>query len=79
MVPSHRELGFAEVAALFPWDWIFGESLLATLGSIEDKVMAGETPANPATMARLLRGSARGRARLGLQGWRSARRSRERC
>jgi hypothetical protein len=34
MVPSHRELGFAEVAALFPGDWIFGEFLIATLGGI---------------------------------------------
>ena len=49
MVPSHRQLGFAEVAALFPGDWIFEEFLLATLGDIGDKVMAGGTPANPAT------------------------------
>ncbi len=33
MVPSHRELGSAEVAALFPGDGIFGEFLLATIGS----------------------------------------------
>jgi hypothetical protein len=50
MVPSHRELGFAEVAALFPGGGIFGELLLATLGDIRDKGMAGGTPANPATL-----------------------------
>ncbi len=32
MVPSHRELGFAEVAALFPGDGIFEEVLMATIG-----------------------------------------------
>jgi hypothetical protein len=31
MVPSHHELGFAELAALFPGDRIFGEFLHATL------------------------------------------------
>jgi hypothetical protein len=31
MVPSHRRVGFANAPALFPGDWIFGESLLATL------------------------------------------------
>ena len=31
MVPSHRELGFVEVAALFPGDWIFGKFVHATL------------------------------------------------
>jgi hypothetical protein len=50
MVPSHRELGFAEVAALFPGDWIFGEFLLAALGVVRNKVMAGGTPANPAAL-----------------------------
>jgi hypothetical protein len=47
MVPSHRELGFAEVAALFPGDGIFAELLLATLGDIRDKVMAGGTRPTP--------------------------------
>ena len=35
--------------ALFPGDWIFEEFLLATLGDIGDKVVAGGTPATPAT------------------------------
>jgi hypothetical protein len=52
MVPSHRRVGFADAAALFPGDWIFGESLLATLGSIWDKVTAGLNPADPATLER---------------------------
>jgi hypothetical protein len=50
MVPSHRELGFAEVAALFPGDWIFGMSLRATMETAKDKVMAGAAPANPAAL-----------------------------
>jgi acyl-CoA thioesterase I len=50
MVPSHRRVGFADAAALFPRDWIFGEFLLATFGDIRDKVMAEGTPANPAAL-----------------------------
>src|SRR6202049_939370 len=52
MVPSHRELGFAEVAALFPRDWIFGEFLLAALRAFGTKLWPGGTPANPATLVR---------------------------
>ncbi len=50
MVPSHRELGFAEVAALFPGDRIFEEFRHATFGVIWDKATAGRTPAAPATL-----------------------------
>jgi len=53
MVPSHRRVGCADAPALFPvyrWDF-FKEFLLATRGVVKDKVMAGETPANPATLA----------------------------
>ena len=50
MVPSHRELGRAEVAALFPGDGISGEFLLATVRDTEDKVTAGLNPADPATL-----------------------------
>ncbi len=55
MVPSHTELGFAEVAALFPGDGIFGMSLLATMETAKDKVMAGGTPANLATLVSWVR------------------------
>jgi hypothetical protein len=53
MVPSHRACGFAAGAALFPvygWD-LFREFPLATFGVVGDKVMAGGTPANLATLA----------------------------
>jgi hypothetical protein len=52
MVPSHRELGSAEVAALFPEDWIFETFLLARLSGIKDKVTAGLNPADPAKPVR---------------------------
>ena len=54
MVPSHRACGFAAGAALFPvygWALIEDEFLLATPGVVRDKVMAGGTPANLATLA----------------------------
>ncbi len=50
MVPSHRELGFAEVAALFPEPMGFSESFSWRRWGWGDKVMAGGTPANPATL-----------------------------
>ena|ERR1700674_802221 len=51
MVPSHRELGFAEVAALFPERIGFSKSFSTPrLGVRRNKVMAGGTPANPATL-----------------------------
>jgi hypothetical protein len=54
MVPSHRPVGFADGAALPPvygWDFLNGCSS-PRLGVPGDKVMAGETPANPATPVR---------------------------
>ena len=37
MVPSHRRFGFAEAAALFPGDGIFGEVLPAAFGDIREQ------------------------------------------
>jgi hypothetical protein len=48
---SLSSAGAARVPALFPvygWD-LFRQLLLATHGVARDKVMAGGTPANPAT------------------------------
>jgi hypothetical protein len=53
MVPSHRPVGFADGAALPPvYGWDFFRIGLSSprLGAAENKVMAGETPANPATL-----------------------------
>ncbi len=50
MVPSHRRVGFAEVAALFRGIG-FSESLSSQrLGVVRDKVAAGGTPATPAPL-----------------------------
>jgi hypothetical protein len=57
MVPSHRACGFAACAALFPayrWDYL-NYLLLAPSGVVRDKVMAGGTPANPATLGQYWR------------------------
>ena len=45
---SPTRLLFSGISMGFIEDWL----LLATLGSDEDKVMAGGTPANPATLVR---------------------------
>ncbi len=48
--PPHNEgAAIHRAGALLPGDWIFGRILLATMGVGGIKVMAGETPANPAT------------------------------
>src|SRR5665213_3561398 len=51
MVPSHRACGYRRRLCSLSgyWNGLNQEDLLrATLGSDEDKVMAGGTPANPA-------------------------------
>jgi CO/xanthine dehydrogenase Mo-binding subunit len=56
MVPSHRPVGFADGAALPPvyrWDVFDDQFLHAKTGDEKDKVMAGETPANPAALVSL--------------------------
>ena len=46
MVPSHRRVGSADAAALFPGDGIFGRTLLATFVAEESVwVTAGVNPA----------------------------------
>jgi hypothetical protein len=51
MVPSHRRAGWRRRACSLSGEvGIFEELLLATPGVIEHKVMAGETPATPATL-----------------------------
>ena len=51
-VPSHRACGFAAGAALLPGigfiDFVSPNDVLASVR--HDKVMAGETPANPAAL-----------------------------
>jgi hypothetical protein len=55
MVPSHRQAGFAGVAALFPVQGPVSTKryLLVTLGVARDKVAAG---INPAAIAMLVLG-----------------------
>jgi hypothetical protein len=49
-VLSHRACGFAAGSALTPGIGLITNWFLhATIGDIKDKVMAGGTPANPAT------------------------------
>ena len=50
MVPSHRQALRACLLSFRCMDGIYLQLLLATHGVARDKVMAGGTPANPATL-----------------------------